>query len=90
MRRERADDTHAMKIVMLSDLYPPFSGGIEMHVQSLSRELSERGHRVTVYTIGRRDLPRYEDEGGVKIHRLAGFSPARRPKRYHEIFLFLR
>jgi len=75
MRRERADDTHAMKIVMLSDLYPPFLGGIEMHVQSLSRELSERGHRVTVYTIGRRDLPRYEDEGGVKIHRLAGLFP---------------
>jgi len=61
-----------MKIVMLSDLYPPFQGGIEKHVQSLSKGLSERGHEVVVCTIGRRGLPRYEEENGVRIYRLEG------------------
>ncbi len=61
-----------MKILMLSDLYPPIIGGGERHVQSLSGELSKRGHEVTVCTIGHRGLPEYEEEGGVKLHRLEG------------------
>jgi len=62
-----------MKILMLSDIYPPFIGGGERHVQSLSRELAKRGQEVTVCTIGGRQLPRYEDEGGVRVHRFEGF-----------------
>ncbi len=61
-----------MNILMLSDLYPPFLGGIERHVQSLSRALSERGHKVVICTIGRQDLPRYEREGEVEVHRWEG------------------
>ena len=61
-----------MKIMMLSDLYPPFQGGIEAHVESLSNELSKRGHEVHVCTIGRRDLPDYEEKNGVRIYRLDG------------------
>jgi len=61
-----------MKLLMLSDFYPPNIGGMERHVQSLSRELSKRGHEVTVCTIGHPGLPEYEEEGGVKIYRLEG------------------
>jgi glycosyltransferase involved in cell wall biosynthesis len=61
-----------MKIMMLSDLYPPFQGGIEAHVESLSNQLSKRGHEVHVCTIGRRDLPDYEEKNGVRIYRLDG------------------
>ena len=61
-----------MKIMMLSDLYPPFQGGIEAHVESLSNQLSKRGHEVFVCTIGRLDLPDYEVKNGVKIYRLEG------------------
>jgi glycosyltransferase involved in cell wall biosynthesis len=61
-----------MKIMMLSDLYPPFQGGIEAHVELLSNQLSKRGHEVFVCTIGRRDLPGYEKKNGVKIYRLGG------------------
>ena len=61
-----------MKILMLSDLYPPIIGGGERHVQTLSRVLSQRGHQVTVCTTGHRDLPQYEEEGGVKVYRLEG------------------
>ena len=62
-----------MKILMLVDFYPPFLGGIEFHVQWLSHDLVRRGHEVTVCTIGTPDLPGYEEDGGVKIHRLRGF-----------------
>jgi len=61
-----------MKILMLSDLYPPFLGGIEIHVQLLGKELSERGHQVAVGTIGRSGLPRYEEDGRVRIYRFEG------------------
>ena len=61
-----------MKILMLSDLYGPLQGGIEAHVEALSNQLSERGHEVFVCTIGRRDLPDYEEKNGVKIYRLDG------------------
>jgi len=62
-----------MKILMLSDLYPPTLGGMEKHVQALSRELAKRGHQVIVCTTGLPDLPKYEEEKGVKIERLQGF-----------------
>jgi glycosyltransferase involved in cell wall biosynthesis len=61
-----------MKIMMLSDLYPPFQGGIESHVESLSNQLSKKGHEVFVCTIGRRGLPAYEEKNGVRIYRLKG------------------
>ena len=61
-----------MKIMMLSDLYPPLVGGVERHVQSLSRQLSERGHKVFVGTIGQRGLAKYEEDNGVMIYRLEG------------------
>jgi glycosyltransferase involved in cell wall biosynthesis len=62
-----------MRVLMLSDLYPPSQGGIEHHVHLLSRELVSRGHEVAVCTIGREDLPPYEEVEGVRIYRLTGF-----------------
>jgi len=62
-----------MKILMLSDTYHPLLGGIEMHVASLARQLSEREHQVTVCTIRQRNSLKYEEQAGVKIHRLGGF-----------------
>ncbi len=57
---------------MLSDLYPPLVGGVERHVQSLSKQLSKRGHEVIVCTIDQQNLPAYEQENGVKVYRLEG------------------
>ena len=61
-----------MKIMMLSDLYAPFQGGIESYVESLSNQLGKRGHEVVVCTVGRRDLPHYEKKNGVSIYRMEG------------------
>lgn len=78
-----------MKILMLSEFYPPIAGGMGRYVQSVSRELVKRGHEVKVCTTAQQDLPKYEEEDGVKILRIPGFfqripflfkDPA---KRYH-------
>lgn len=62
-----------MKILMLSEVYPPIIGGAGKHVHSLSRELVKRGHEVIVCTTAQKDLLKYEEEDGVKILRIPGF-----------------
>jgi glycosyltransferase involved in cell wall biosynthesis len=39
-----------LRILQVSPLFPPHIGGIEFHVENLSRALAEGGHEVTVYT----------------------------------------
>lgn len=62
-----------MRILMLSDMYPPIIGGVPRYVESISRELVKRGHEVIVCTTAQKDLPKYEEEDGVKILRIPGF-----------------
>lgn len=62
-----------MKILMVSDFYPPFIGGSYRHVQTLSRGLVKRGHEVVVCTIGNKYLNVFEDDYGVKVIRFEGF-----------------
>jgi hypothetical protein len=40
-----------MRVLLLTDFYPPTVGGIERHVQLLGRCLVDRGHRVAVASI---------------------------------------
>ncbi|GHO92161.1 LPS biosynthesis RfbU related protein [Reticulibacter mediterranei] len=63
-----------MRILMLSEFYPPLIGGTERHVQTLSRELVRRGHQVAVATLQTGNSPDFEDDDGVHIHRLTGWS----------------
>lgn len=58
---------------MLSDLYYPVMGGGERHVRALSIKLAQLGHQVHVCTTGGQDLPRYEDDENVKVHRMEGY-----------------
>lgn len=58
---------------MLSDFYPPIIGGLERHVQLLSKGLTKRGHKVAVCTIRNRHLPNFNVENGVKVFRFRGF-----------------
>ena len=59
-----------MRILMLSDFYWPFVGGVEEHVRRLSQGLAGRGHAVSVVTLGNDDLPPAGTDHGVRIYRV--------------------
>ena len=61
-----------MRVLMLTDLYPPFIGGIEQHVRNLSHGLVERGHEVTVATMSVAGQPAEQVDEGVRVVRLRG------------------
>ena len=59
-----------MKILMVTDFYPPFVGGVEVLVSGLSRELTDRGHDVAVATLAAPGLAAEELDGAVRVHRI--------------------
>lgn len=59
-----------MRVLMLSELYPPHIGGSEEYVRNLSRGLVARGHEVSVATIATRNEPTVVDDEGVRVHRV--------------------
>lgn len=61
-----------MRILMLTQAYPPVPGGIERHVRDLGGELAARGHDVVVATLRQGDAPAFENDRGVRVHRLRG------------------
>ena len=63
-----------MKILMLSWEYPPrVVGGISRVVHDLSHKLVKDGQDVTVVTYMDGDTPYFEDDDGVKVHRVDNF-----------------
>lgn len=60
-----------MRILLLSEFYPPILGGLELHVQTLARALSARGHDVHVATLG---VSGSSPDGDVTVHRMASTS----------------
>ena len=63
-----------MHIVQLTDFYPPVIGGLERHVETLSRELISLGHSVTVVTFQVGGEPAEETTDGVRVIRIRGWS----------------
>ena len=63
-----------MKILMLSWEYPPrVVGGISRVVHDLSHRLYQDGHEITVVTYRDGDVPYFEDDKGIKVHRVDNF-----------------
>jgi glycosyltransferase involved in cell wall biosynthesis len=58
-----------MRILMLSQSYPPFIGGIAMHVRTLSVELLSRGHDVAVVTQWYQGQAEFELDQGLRVYR---------------------
>jgi glycosyltransferase involved in cell wall biosynthesis len=77
-----------MRILLLTQFYPPIIGGEERHVRNLALGLASRGHQVSVATqAAAGERSHSASEGQVTVHRLAGtarrlsglFSEADRP-----------
>ena len=63
-----------MKILMLTWEYPPrIVGGISRVVHDLSHRMIRDGHDVTVITYRDGNMPYYEDDIGVKVHRVDNY-----------------
>ncbi len=63
-----------MKILMLSWEYPPrVVGGISRVVHDLSHRLIKDGHDVTVVTYRDGNVPYFENDEGVMVHRVDNF-----------------
>lgn len=61
-----------MRILLLSQFYPPVIGGEERHVRNLGAALAQRGHHVAVGTSVHPGSPDTEMDGQVRVHRLRG------------------
>jgi glycosyltransferase involved in cell wall biosynthesis len=77
-----------MRVLMLTDFYPPSVGGVEQHVRQLGQQLAARGHRVSVASAPAASAARsgpsdQERDGAVTIHRITG-TLARFPNAYVE------
>ena len=59
-----------LRILLVSDNYPPFIGGAHRQTQLLAHKLQQRGHTVNVATDWHRGLPEQEDDAGVTVYRL--------------------
>jgi glycosyltransferase involved in cell wall biosynthesis len=59
-----------MRILMLTQFYPPIIGGEEQHVRTLSVELVSRGHDVAVVTLWHQGLAEFELDRGVRVYRI--------------------
>ncbi len=68
-----------MRILQVSHRFPPHPGGIEYHVQRLSRFLASKGHEVTVLTTSS-DLSGRSIEDGYEVYRFLSIAePLRNP-----------
>lgn len=60
-----------MNLLMVTPRFPPFTGGVELHVAEVSRRLVGQGHRVTVLTTDTTgELPAEETWEGVELRRV--------------------
>jgi glycosyltransferase involved in cell wall biosynthesis len=64
----------SLRVMLVTDVYPPQIGGVEQQMQMLSRSLKARGSQVWVCTSWQPGLPEHESEPGVEIYRIKSWS----------------
>jgi glycosyltransferase involved in cell wall biosynthesis len=68
-----ASDGRRLKLLFVTDYYPPLRGGATRAFEQLASRMSERGHEVTVATATQPGAERYEVRDGIVVHRLPDF-----------------
>lgn len=58
-----------MRIAQVAPYFHPHVGGVESHVESISRELARRDHSVVVVTSGHEGAPGREERDGYEVRR---------------------
>lgn len=72
--KPESDGQRPLKIVMVAHKFPPFMGGIEMHVQQVGQRMVALGHSVTVITADPEGKLQTEDEmSGMRIRRVRAY-----------------
>jgi glycosyltransferase involved in cell wall biosynthesis len=59
-----------LRVLVVSDYYPPFIGGAHRQTRLVARGLAERGHEVAVATIWYPGAESVSDDDGIRVHRL--------------------
>jgi len=59
-----------MRLLLVTDAYPPLIGGANRSAQLLAKGMTDRGHVVSVATAWQAGLPSIEEDGRIKIHRV--------------------
>jgi len=63
-----------MRLLLVSDFYPPFVGGSEFQIQQIARGMAARGHEVHLATVWHKGLAEQEDDAGVQVARIRGLT----------------
>jgi glycosyltransferase involved in cell wall biosynthesis len=61
-----------MRIMMVTQGFPPIIGGEEAHVLHLAQALVQRGHEVSVVTLWQKGLAEFEEVEGIRVSRIQG------------------
>jgi glycosyltransferase involved in cell wall biosynthesis/GT2 family glycosyltransferase len=70
-RREAAPaGKKSLRVLLVTDSYPPLVGGATFWSQQVAQQMSERGHTVEVATTWQPGAPAREADGAVEVHRL--------------------
>lgn len=62
-----------MRLLLLNYEFPPFGGGASSASYYLALAYAKQGHRVDVLTSRTRGQPRFEEIGGIRVHRVASW-----------------
>lgn len=73
-----------MRLIELTDMYPPAIGGLERFVALLSEGLANNGHEVHVVTCALPGAPAAETSFGVTVHRLPLLHQRLAPRLSHD------
>jgi glycosyltransferase involved in cell wall biosynthesis len=77
-----------MRLLLVTDAYPPLIGGADRQIQMLAHAMRDAGHEVVVATPWQPSLPQREDDEGVDVRRLRALATvlpmfSRDPGRRH-------
>lgn len=77
-----------LRVLIVTDEYPPVVGGAARNIALLANRLSRRGTAVAVATSWQPHAPAQEEDGGVRVHRIRDLTTRMRwvsadPQRHH-------